>query len=68
MRQELNLIEEKHIKLDRLIEHAKIERIDENCEIDKDYEETEMFCVTCGHTCSQKHALKHMEKCFNKVI
>jgi transcription initiation factor TFIIIB Brf1 subunit/transcription initiation factor TFIIB len=68
IRNELNLVEEKHIKLDGIIERAKNEKINENCEVDKDYEETEMFCVTCGHTCSQKLVLKHMEKCFNKVL
>ena len=26
-----------------------------------------MFCITCGHEISQKTALKHMEKCFQKV-
>ena len=29
--------------------------------------ETEIYCVTCGHVLSERHALKHLEKCFNKV-
>lgn len=33
-----------------------------------DSNETEIYCVSCGQVCSEKHALKHMEKCFNKVF
>jgi COMPASS component SPP1 len=30
--------------------------------------ELSVYCVTCGHEINQKGALKHMEKCFAKVI
>lgn len=33
-----------------------------------DSNETEIYCVTCGSLHTEKLALKHMEKCFNKVI
>ena len=64
----LNEIDKDHLKLDSIIEQAKGKRINEKFEIDKETEETEVYCVTCGHTCSHSNALKHMEKCFNKVI
>jgi COMPASS component SPP1 len=32
-----------------------------------DTNEAEIYCVTCGVLCSEKYALKHMEKCYNKV-
>jgi len=30
--------------------------------------ELNIFCVTCGIALSPRVALRHMEKCFNKVI
>ena len=33
----------------------------------QDSNETEIFCATCGLLVSEKLALKHMEKCYNKV-
>jgi COMPASS component SPP1 len=33
---------------------------------EKETEEVEIFCVTCGHSYNEKHALKHMERCFIK--
>jgi COMPASS component SPP1 len=65
----LNEIDKEHLKLDLIIEQAKGKKINEKYEIDKEQtEETEVYCVTCGHICSHSNALKHMEKCYNKVI
>lgn len=35
-------------------------------EEDADPEMT-IYCVTCGHQCNEKTAVKHMEKCYVKV-
>jgi len=66
LKRKLDELEEKHQKLDRLIERAKSEKIDDNFESEREFEDTEIFCVTCGHLISQRHVLKHMERCFNK--
>jgi hypothetical protein len=73
MKKKLSELEIKHVDLDRLIERAKDKKINPN--IDKEYNESmsssdsahEIHCVSCGIMCSEKQALKHMEKCFNKV-
>lgn len=38
-----------------------------NQEIQDIDEEMSMHCVTCGHEIHTRTAVKHMEKCFNKV-
>ena len=67
----LSNLEKKHDDLDKVIERANFEKINPNVEKERekliDSSETEIYCVTCGQICSEKHALKHMEKCFNKV-
>jgi len=39
----------------------------QTAEVD-DEAELNIFCVTCGMAVSPRVALRHMEKCFNKVI
>ena len=39
-------------------------RSEEDCE---DEGEMSMYCITCGHEIHSRMAIKHMEKCFNKV-
>lgn len=42
--------------------------VDLNQEVRLDIdEEMSMYCVTCGHEIHTRTAVKHMEKCFNKV-
>lgn len=71
MRKKLVELEQKHADLDKIIERAKYAKINPNVEHDReksmDSNETEIYCVSCGIQCSEKHALKHMEKCFNKI-
>lgn len=57
------------MELDRIVERAKHASIDPNAEVD-DFDDTEMsmYCITCGHEIHSRTAIKHMEKCFNKVI
>ena len=74
MRLHLIDLEKKHQDLDSLVERAKLFKIDANVEHELEKRcsgseggEVEIFCVTCGYTCSERHALKHMDKCFNKI-
>jgi hypothetical protein len=71
LKNKLNELEEKHLELDKLIERAKHHAINPNIEKDRDKNsdsnETEIYCVTCGIIINEKHALKHMEKCYNKI-
>ena len=71
LKKHLSNLEKKHEDLDKVIARAKFEKINPNVEKERekliDSSETEIYCVTCGQICSEKHALKHMEKCFNKV-
>ena len=39
----------------------------QTAEVDEEAE-LNIFCVTCGMAVSPRVALRHMEKCFNKVI
>lgn len=71
MKKKLSELEKKHSQLDQLIDRAKhakinpcVQKESDNC---MDSNEIEMYCVTCGQQCSEKQALKHMEKCFNKI-
>jgi len=50
-----------------LLEKAKLLSIDVNQEVQDIDEEMSMHCVTCGHEIHTRTAVKHMEKCFNKV-
>jgi hypothetical protein len=34
----------------------------------EDEGEMSMYCITCGHEIHSRMAIKHMEKCFNKVF
>jgi virulence-associated protein VapD len=72
LKKHLSNLEKKHDDLDKVIERANFEKINPNVEKERekliDSSETEIYCVTCGQICSERHALKHMEKCFNKVV
>lgn len=39
----------------------------QNADVDEEAE-LNIFCVTCGIELAPRVALRHMEKCFNKVI
>ena len=71
LKNKLTDLEEKHLELDKLIERAKHYTINPNIEKDRDKNsdsnESEIYCVTCGIIINEKHALKHMEKCYNKI-
>ena len=54
-------------ELDKLLEKAKLLSVDVNQEVQDIDEEMSMHCVTCGHEIHTRTAVKHMEKCFNKV-
>ncbi|RNA12874.1 CXXC-type zinc finger 1-like, partial [Brachionus plicatilis] len=71
MKKKLGELEQKHVDLERIIDRAKYAKINPSVERDREKSmesnETEIYCVTCGQQCSEKQALKHMEKCFNKI-
>lgn len=69
VRRILQELDKRHVELDRIIERAKHASIDPNTEVD-DNDDTEMstYCITCGHEIHSRTAIKHMEKCFNKVL
>jgi COMPASS component SPP1 len=56
-------------QLEALIVQAKQATIQPETENTENDEEAELnvFCVTCGLEVPQKIALRHMEKCFNKI-
>ena len=55
-------------ELDAIIERAKMATIELRSEEDTEDEgEMSMYCITCGHEIHSRMAIKHMEKCFNKV-
>jgi COMPASS component SPP1 len=55
--------------LDAIIERAKMATIELRSEEDSEDEgEMSMYCITCGHEIHSRMAIKHMEKCFNKVF
>lgn len=57
--QELDAIQE-HIKTLTVVSDNEDEQEEEN--------EVDMYCITCGHQIHTRTAIKHMEKCFNKVL
>ena len=68
VRRILQELDKRHVELDRMVERAKHATIDTSAE-DDDNDDTEMstYCITCGHEIHSRTAIKHMEKCFNKV-
>lgn len=69
VRRILQELEKRHIELDRIVERAKHASIDPQAEVDdNDDTESSMYCITCGHEVNSRTAIKHMEKCFNKVL
>lgn len=62
-------LDKRHAELDRIVERARQATIDPKADVD-DVEDTEMsmYCITCGHEINSKTAIRHMEKCFNKVF
>jgi len=65
----LHELEKRHIELDRIVELAKHATIDPQADVDdNDDTESSMYCITCGHEIHSRTAIKHMEKCFNKVL
>ena len=71
MKKKLSELEKKHTELDQIIDRAKYAKINPSVEKERDNcmdsNEIEIYCVTCGQQCNEKQALKHMEKCFNKI-
>ena len=71
LRTKLVELEYKHSELDEEIEKAKYRQINPNVQRERDRNlessEVEVFCVTCGNLFTERVALKHMDKCFNKV-
>lgn len=69
VRRILQELDKRHVELDRIIERAKLASIDPHAEVDdNDDTEMSMYCITCGHEIHSRTAIKHMEKCFNKVL
>ena len=65
----LQELDKRHAELDKIVERAKHATIDPKADIDdNDDNEMSMYCITCGHEINSRTAIKHMEKCFNKVI
>lgn len=54
-------------ELDAILERAKNATIAETEEEVEEEGEMSMYCITCGHEIHNKTAIRHMEKCFNKV-
>ena len=68
VRRILQELDKRHAELDQIVERAKLATIDPKAEVDEnDDTEMSMYCITCGHEISSRTAIKHMEKCFNKV-
>ncbi|XP_054717963.1 CXXC-type zinc finger protein 1-like [Uloborus diversus] len=68
-KEKLSLLDRQQEALEKLIERGKkvtIAADQENLENESEESEVSYYCVTCGHEISQRNALKHMEKCFNK--
>lgn len=64
----LHELDKKHAEIDRIVERARNATIDPNSDIDDAEDiESSMYCITCGHEVNTRTAVKHMEKCFNKV-
>lgn len=69
VRRILQELDKRHAELDKIVERAKHATIDPKAEIDdNDDTEMSMYCITCGHEINSRTAIKHMEKCFNKVM
>jgi COMPASS component SPP1 len=68
VRRILQELDKRHAELDKIVERARHAVIDPKAEIDdNDDTEMSMYCITCGHEINSRTAIKHMEKCFNKV-
>ncbi|KAJ8301130.1 hypothetical protein KUTeg_020117 [Tegillarca granosa] len=65
-RQKLGELDIRQQELDALIERAKHATVSHDQDATDEYDDTELYCVTCGVEVNQKAALKHMEKCFAK--
>lgn len=63
-------LDKRHKELDTLVEMSKRcvmdETFQENIDIEDLYDESSMYCVTCGHEIHTRTAIRHMERCFNK--
>lgn len=68
VRRILQELDKRHAELDKIVERARHAVIDPKADIDEnDDTEMNMYCITCGHEINSRTAIKHMEKCFNKV-
>lgn len=68
VRRILQELDKRHAELDRIVERAKHASIDSKTDDDEnDDTEMSMYCITCGHEIHSRSAIRHMEKCFNKV-
>lgn len=55
-------------ELDDVEAHIKtLTVVSDNEDEEEEENEVDMYCVTCGHQIHTRTAIKHMEKCFNKV-
>ena len=53
--------------LEKVIEKGKEQSINENDEEDEDEEAIFVQCVTCGSDVAARTAVRHMERCYNKI-
>lgn len=68
VRRILHELDKRHAELDRIVDRARNAVIDPRADTEEnDDTEFSMYCITCGHEINSRTAIKHMEKCFNKV-
>lgn len=55
-------------ELDQIVARASAACVDPNAEGEgEDEQDLSMYCITCGLEIHARTAVRHMEKCFNKV-
>lgn len=64
----LQELDKRHRELDAIVDRASKVFVDPYWKEEiEDEGEASMYCITCGHEIHSRTAIKHMEKCFNKV-
>lgn len=67
VRATISELDKRQRELDLLVERARHCALDPKALDINEEDEMSMYCITCGHEIHSRTAIRHMEKCFNKV-
>jgi len=66
-REAIAVLDRRRLLLDAHIELVTQLTVDPNL-AEEDEDDAIIYCITCGHEISTRTCIKHMERCYNKVV